>query len=106
MTERKIEAREIRVWETQGRLTSMAAGARPTGKGITLNLVYTPKDLRRKGFATALVADLSRIFLEEGYRFCTLFTDLDFPTSNHIYQRIGYRPVSDFLEIGFEAPEG
>jgi predicted GNAT family acetyltransferase len=33
--------------------------------------------------------------LAEGRRFCFLFTDLGNPTSNHIYQEIGYRPVAD-----------
>jgi hypothetical protein len=38
---------------------------------------------------------LSRQLLGEGNRFCCLYTDLDNPTSNAIYARIGYRPVSD-----------
>jgi predicted GNAT family acetyltransferase len=30
-----------------------------------------------------------------------LFTDLANPTSNSIYQKIGYRPVFDICEIEF-----
>jgi predicted GNAT family acetyltransferase len=49
------------------------------------------------------VATLSQRLLEAGYDFCTLFTDLANPTSNHIYRAIGYRRVCDFAEITFEA---
>ena len=35
------------------------------------------------------------MLLDGGRRFCFLFTDLANPTSNSIYQRIGYRPVTD-----------
>ncbi|MFW9971001.1 MAG: GNAT family N-acetyltransferase [Candidatus Odinarchaeota archaeon] len=65
----------------------------PNGNGI--NLVYTPPSLRRKGYATECVAKLSKLILEEGNKFCFLFTDLSNPTSNSLYQKIGYRPVID-----------
>lgn len=50
-------------------------------------------------YASACVAALSQLILDEGKEFCTLFTDLANPTSNHIYQQIGYRPVCDFAEF-------
>ena len=39
--------------------------------------------------------------LDAGRELCFLRTDLANPTSNSIYQRLGYRPVSDTLHIGF-----
>ncbi len=42
--------------------------------------------------------------LDRGRRFVFLFTDLANPTSNKIYQRIGYRHVRDFAHVDFEAP--
>jgi hypothetical protein len=44
---------------------------------------------------------LSQRLLESGRKWCALFTDLANPTSNSIYQRIGYRPVCDFQEYRF-----
>jgi len=44
---------------------------------------------------------LSQQLLGAGWEFCALFTDLANPTSNSIYQRIGYRPVADFDEYIF-----
>jgi RimJ/RimL family protein N-acetyltransferase len=55
--------------------------------------VYTPPALRGRGYATALVAAVSRHFLAQGRPGCTLFTDLENPTSNAIYERIGYRRI-------------
>ncbi|HUW91288.1 MAG TPA: GNAT family N-acetyltransferase [Candidatus Nanopelagicaceae bacterium] len=74
---------------------SMAKEAGKTPNGVFVNLVYTPIPLRRKGYATECVAKLSKLLLEVGNTYCFLFTDLSNPTSNSIYQKIGYRPVID-----------
>ena len=50
---------------------------------------------------------LSQAQLDDGRTFCFLFTDLANPTSNHIYQAIGYEPVRDVDVCGttrFSAP--
>ena len=67
----------------------------PTPDGIRIGPVYTPPEHRRRGYASAATATLSQQLLDEGRRFCVLFTDLDNPTSNHIYREIGYEPVAD-----------
>lgn len=85
----------LMLWEHDGRPVSMAGLTGPTPNGIRVGLVYTPPEHRNRGFASALVAALTRRELERGRRFCFLYTDLANPTSNKIYQRIGYRPVTD-----------
>ncbi len=67
--------------------------------------VYTPVELRGHGYATALVAAVSRNLLAEGRPGCTLFTNLANPTSNAIYERIGYRRVGSAFRYGFAAKE-
>jgi uncharacterized protein len=62
-----------------------------------INLVYTPPEYRRKGYATACVAALSQKLLDQGCRHCFLMADL----ANHIYQAIGYRPICDWHEYSF-----
>lgn len=96
-------AREfIFVWEDEnGQVVSMAAKNRPTERGVTVGLVYTPPELRGLGYASACVASLSQYLLDEGFQYCTLFTDLANPTSNSIYQKMGYKPVCDFAEYEF-----
>lgn len=66
-----------------------------------INLVYAPPAFRRRGYATAAVAALTRRLLDDGSRYCCLLTDLANPTSNSIYQRIGYQPVCDLDEYSF-----
>ncbi|MFN8562638.1 MAG: GNAT family N-acetyltransferase [Anaerolineae bacterium] len=65
--------------------------------------VYTPPELRGRGYASGCVAGMSQILLDTGRQFCFLFTDLRNPTSNHIYQVIGYEPVCDFTDYAFDS---
>jgi hypothetical protein len=100
-TAQQIEAGGFYLWEDGGEPVSMTLQARPTRHGCTVTAVYTPPEHRRNGYASALVAGVSQLLLDEGYHFTTLFTDLANPTSNKIYQQIGYRPVCDFDQFKF-----
>jgi uncharacterized protein len=82
------------LWDDGGPV-SIAGFGGPTPNGIRIGPVYTPPDLRGRGYASALTAALTQRLLDGGRRFCFLYTDLSNPTSNSIYQRIGYRPVAD-----------
>jgi len=88
------------IWE-DGEAVSMGGYGGLTPNGIRVGPIYTPPELRRRGYATALTAAMTRMLLERGRRFCFLFTDLANPTSNSIYQRIGYRPVNDIDQWSF-----
>lgn len=101
--ERALAEGAIYLWEDGGRPVSLAAKGRRTPHGVSIGPVYTPPEWRGRGYASACVAGLSQLILDEGKDFCTLFTDLANPTSNHIYQQIGYRPVCDFAEYGLRA---
>jgi GNAT superfamily N-acetyltransferase len=63
--------------------------------------VYTLPDRRGQGYATALVAALSRELLRRGKARLFLTTDLANPTSNAIYARIGFRPENDDCHLDF-----
>jgi len=90
------------LWTVDGEAVSMAGASGPTPSGIRINWVYTPDHLRGRGFASALVATLSRKMLSEGRQYCFLYTDLANPTSNNIYQKIGYVAVCDSAHHTFE----
>ena len=96
----RIEQQTLFLWE-DGKPVSMAGQSRPTRHGMVINAVYTPPEFRHRGYATACVAGLSQQLLDRGRRFCALFTDLANPTSNRIYQRIGYRPLGDYVDYAF-----
>ena len=74
---------------------SMASNSRNTRNGATISLVYTPPQFRGMGYASRIVAALSDRCLKSGKKFCNLFTDLLNPTSNSIYQKIGYRKIGE-----------
>ncbi len=101
ITEDKIKHRQLFIWEDEIPV-SMACTARPTVNGIVVNMVYTPKEFRKRGYATSCVAALSEYLLQQGYKFCSLFTDLSNQTSNDIYVKIGYKPVCDFKVYTFK----
>lgn len=93
--EARIGSSELTLWELDGVPVSMAGSTGPTPNGIRVGPVYTPPAERGRGYASAVVAAESARRLAEGFRFCFLYTDLANPTSNSIYQRIGYEPVCD-----------
>jgi len=86
------------VWDDGGPVSMSMA--RETGPGLArIGPVYTPPQLRRRGYATALVAAQTEALLKAGTVTCLLYTDLANPTSNAIYAKIGYEPVCDAAEI-------
>jgi GNAT superfamily N-acetyltransferase len=92
------------VWEVDGAVVSMAAVTVAQGGVSRVGLVYTPAENRRRGFASVCVASLTARELTTAGRTCMLYTDLANPTSNRIYQAVGYRRVADAVELRFEAP--
>jgi predicted GNAT family acetyltransferase len=94
--------RGLMIWEKHGIPVSMAGYAGPTPNGIRVGAVFTPPEQRKRGYASAVTAGVSQYLLDIGYQFCFLFTDLLNPTSNHIYQQIGYKPVCDVDRYTFK----
>ena len=93
----------IYLWEVEGDQVSIAATAGPTPNAIRVLNVYTPPDLRGRGYASACVAAVTQGELDRGRREVHLSTDLANPTSNAIYTAIGYLPVGDEQVWHFEA---
>lgn len=90
------------LWIDEGRPVSLTGVGGLTPHGIRVGPVYTPPELRGRGYASNLVAEASQLYLDGGREFIFLFTDLANPTANKIYQSIGYEPVIDIDEYAFE----
>jgi uncharacterized protein len=88
------------LWEDGG-VVSMSGFGGATPRGIRIGPVYTPPRLRRRGYASALVAQLSRQLLDDGREYCFLYTDLANPTSNRIYMDVGYELVCESADYAF-----
>jgi predicted GNAT family acetyltransferase len=95
----EIEAGSYFFYIVDGKVVSTAAKSRPTKNGMSVTMVYTPPQYRKKGYATSCVAQLTQKLLADGWQFTSLFTDLSNPTSNSIYKKIGYCWVCDSAEI-------
>lgn len=97
----KIQRQEVVLWEDGGRPVSRADFTVPVAGMSRIGYVYTPPSERRRGYGTAVTHAASRAALDAGAELVLLFTDLANPTSNSIYQAIGYRPVADYAQITF-----
>lgn len=100
MVESGLKQQSIYLWEDSVPV-SWASGSQSLPTAGRIGPVYTPLEYRRKGYATACVAALSQKLLDQGCKSCFLFTDLANPTSNHIYQQIGYQPICDWHDYSF-----
>lgn len=89
------------VWEVDGQPVSMTGLGRPTRNCISVGPVFTPVSHRRHGYASGLVAAVTIHGHKLGKILAILYTDLSNPTSNAIYQRIGYKPICDSLNYWF-----
>ena len=100
-----LEYEEVFFWEDKGKIVSMMKKARPSERGVTVSFVYTPHEERKKGYARTMVAAGSEELLKT-YDFCVLYTDMMNPTSNKIYQEIGYQKIADSIHIEFVLEDG
>jgi RimJ/RimL family protein N-acetyltransferase len=92
----------ITVWEAAGVPVSIAGLTRTVAGMVRVGPVYTPPELRGRGYAGAATAAVSQAALDAGVREVVLYTDLANPTSNALYQRLGYHPVEDRVIFSFE----
>ncbi len=102
----KLSYDGITLWELDGRPVGCAGISRTVAGMARVALVYTPPELRGRGYAGAATAAVSRAARAAGVREILLFADLDNPTSNALYQRLGYRPLEDHLVLSFTSAEG
>lgn len=96
----KIDKQMIYVVEKNGDLVSMAAWSRDIETSCSVNLVFTPKSLRKKGYASVATAMLTQQLLNNGKKETNLYTDMTNPTSNKIYMDVGYEFVCDSVHFG------
>jgi hypothetical protein len=97
-----VKNKSIYLWQVENQFVSMVNISRKTQNGATINAVFTPDKFKRKGYATKSVAALSQQLLDEGFQFCSLYTDQSNPTSNKIYKKIGYNEVGSSIVYHFE----
>jgi hypothetical protein len=95
---RRIDTGRVWLWEDGGEVVHLTGANAPAFGVARVGPVYTPRERRGRGYASAAVAEVSRRLVEQSARAC-LFTDLANPTSNRIYAALGYRPVVDMANL-------
>ena len=91
----------ITVWEAGGVPVSIAGVTRAVAGMARVGPVYTPPELRGRGYAGAATVAVSQAARDAGAREVVLYTDLANPTSNALYQRLGYGPVEDRVVLSY-----
>ena len=91
----------LTIWEADGQPVSVAGVTRTVAGMIRVGPVYTPPELRGKGYAGGVTSAVSQAALDAGTEDVLLYTDLANPTSNALYQRLGYRAVEDRVVLSF-----
>lgn len=102
----RLDYSGLLLWEDEDGTPVSLAGRTRTAAGVArVAPVYTPPKRRGRGYAAGVTAAVTRDALDRGAQEVVLFTQLDNPTSNALYQRLGYRPVTDRVVLGFEPPD-
>jgi GNAT superfamily N-acetyltransferase len=89
------------LWDVDNAPVSLAGVGAPVAGVARIGPVYTPIELRGHGYGSAVTAAAAQWAIDAGAVDLVLFTDLANPVSNSNYQRIGFKPVSDWLRIDF-----
>jgi len=89
------------LWDVDGTPVSMAMLRVPAAGVSRIGPVFTPRDQRAHGYGSAVTAAAVQLAHRSGTPDVVLFADLANPTSNAIYQQIGFEPVADSVRIDF-----
>jgi GNAT superfamily N-acetyltransferase len=99
---RRIEGGRIFVWEDgDGIPVNVTAATMPSYGVSRIGPVYTPKEQRGRGYGSRAVYHVSKLLQDSGERAC-LFTDQANPTSNKIYEAVGYERLVDMANLRVE----
>jgi len=101
MVDDRLSYRGYTLWEQAGQPVSVAGLTRQVAGQVRVGPVYTPPGQRGHGYGGAATWAVSRAARDAGVSRVLLFTDLANPTSNALYQRLGYRAVSDRTIFSF-----
>ena len=104
-TERRLRLKSMFfLCRADGHLVATAASARQTRNTACVSLVYTPPEYRGRGYGSMVTALVTQKLLAGDKKACNLFTDLANPTSNSIYQKIGYEKLGESRHVTFSRP--
>ena len=101
--DKRLAAGSLTIWrDARSTPVALAGWSREVGGARRIGPVYTVEQHRRHGYGTAVTAVACRRALDTGTRELLLYADIDNPTSNALYQRLGFEPVEDRTTLRFK----
>ena len=101
LSERMLAENDLYVWEENKEVVVMGGFGRETPNGLVINMIYTPRNRRGRGFAGALTLGLMREASRRGKEFCCLYSEFSSSVRKNLYERIGFRLAGEFSERAF-----
>ena len=92
------------LWENDGAPVSMAMLRAPSARVSRIGPVFTPQGSRGRGYGSAVTAAAADLARRSGVDEVLLFADMANPTSNRVYQAIGFEAVTDSVRVDFGSP--
>lgn len=100
----RMLGRTMLLWESDGVPVAMAGHASvtssPSGDIGRIGPVYTARQARGQGFGAAVTSAMVEHLRGLGCAVVMLYTDADYPRSNDVYRRLGFREVGAVVELG------
>ncbi len=104
----RLDAGSMKLWCVGPVIVAMAGHANPvaTPSGLVTRIgpVFTPAENRGRGYGSAVTAALSAELLNGGSR-VMLYADAANPTSNGVYQRLGFLLLDDVVQFDVVADD-
>jgi GNAT superfamily N-acetyltransferase len=102
--DKRLAAGSLTIWrDACGTPVALAGWSREVEGARRIGPVYTVEQHRRHGYGAAVTAVACRRALDSGTRQLLLYADIDNPTSNTLYQRLGFEPVEDRTTLRFKS---
>ncbi|MDR3594488.1 GNAT family N-acetyltransferase [Clostridium sp.] len=89
IVESMIKSGNLYLWEVDNKICGMVNIAHRSKRYARINCVYTSPEQRKRGYASAMVAELSSILIKEGLT-PMLYADIKNSNSNKVYKTIGF----------------
>ena len=101
--DQRLAAGSLTIWrDARGTPVSLAGWSREVGGARRIGPVYTVEQHRGHGYGAAVTAVACRRALDGGTTQLLLYADIDNPTSNTLYRRLGFEPVEDRTTLRFK----
>jgi hypothetical protein len=96
-----VRSGQLYLWIVDDVPVAMATTVHRSARHCRINDVFTSREYRKHGYASAAVAELCERLLAEGLT-PVLFADGKNPDSNKVYQSIGFVQAGKIAEIKFD----